>query len=250
MSSVAERKKKIIDLLAEDNTISVTDLSKITGVSTVTIRNDLNSLQEEGVIVRTHGGAAPAFHKDILTSQRTNTEQKMRIAKEAADMIQDGDRVMILGGSTPALITKYLLGKRDVHIVTNSTLALQYSRSNPTLKLTLVGGEFEPTTESLVGPLALATLSKFNVSKCFIGTDGFNHKSGFTANLLETAQVAQQMMEQADECIVVADASKDGKTGFAEMAAFDAVSLLIIDSDLSLETYELLTEKGLNVSLV
>ena len=230
MSTATERKKTILNILSEDSTTSVATMSRQLNVSAVTIRNDLNSLQEEGLIIRTHGGASPSFHKDIISSQRTNVKQKTAIAKEAAKLINDGDRIMLLGGSTPAMIVKFLLGKRDVHIVTNSTLALTYARANPSLNITLVGGEFELTSESLVGPIALNNISLFNVSKCFIGADGFSINSGATSHLIETAEVAKMMIKHSQECIVVSDATKAGKAGFAVMCQMTEVSRLITDS--------------------
>jgi len=249
MSSVTERKKKILELLSEDSTTSVTTMSKQLKVSAVTIRNDLNSLQEEGLIIRTHGGASPAFHKDIISSQRTSIKEKTAIAKEAARLIKDGDRIMLLGGSTCAMIVKFLLGKRDIHIVTNSTLALTYARSNPSLNVTLVGGEFEISSESLVGPITLHNLSQFNVQCCFIGADGFSLESGITSHLVETAEVAKMMIKHSKECIVVADSSKADKAGFAVMCPMTEIDQIITDSSIDSQLVEQLRTVGVKATI-
>lgn len=250
MSTVAERKKKILSLLSEDSTISVTQISEMLSVSTVTIRNDLNSLQEDGLIIRTHGGASPSFHKDILSSQRIQIKEKTAIAKAAAQTVNDGDRIMLLGGSTCAMIVKFLLGKRDVHIVTNSTLALTYARTNPSLNVTLVGGEFELTSESLVGPIALKNLSQFNVQKCFIGADGFTVDFGVTSHLVETAEVAKMMIKQSQECIVVSDSTKADKAGFATMSPISQVDRLITDSGVNEAVAKSFEKAGVKVTIV
>jgi len=250
MSSVAERKKKILSILSEDSTTSVTQISELLNVSTVTIRNDLNSLQEDGLIIRTHGGASPSYHKDIISSQRTQIKEKTAIAKAAAQTINDGDRIMLLGGSTCAMIVKFLLGKRDIHIVTNSTLALTYARTNPSLNVTLVGGEFELTSESLVGPIALKNLSQFNVQKCFIGADGFTVDFGVTSHLVETAEVAKMMIKQSQECIVVSDSTKADKAGFATMSPISRVDKLITDSGVSETVAKNFEQAGVAVIIV
>ena len=124
---------------------------------------------------------------------------------------------MIEAGTTTALIAKYLLGKRDVHVVTNSTLVIPYARFNPSLHLTVVGGEFRPSTESLVGPVALRDLEEFHVRIAFIGTDGFSLESGLTTHLVEGAEIVRKMQAQAKRTVLVADSSKWGKVGFARV---------------------------------
>lgn len=250
MSTVSDRKKEILAILSEDSTTSVTQISKTLNVSTVTIRNDLNSLQEDGLIIRTHGGASPSYHKDIISSQRTQVKEKTAIAKAAAQTINDGDRIMLLGGSTCAMIVKFLLGKRDVHIVTNSTLALTFARTNPSLNVTLVGGEFELTSESLVGPIALKNLSQFNVQKCFIGADGFTTDFGITSHLVETAEVAKMMIRQSQKCIVVADSTKADNAGFATMSPIAQVDQLITDSGVSKELVRNFEKAGVTLTIV
>ena len=124
IEGLSNREKQILQFLTDEPSISVQELSKRTTVSVVTIRADLKNLATRGFINRTHGGAVPAFHKSILDRQSVRSDEKNRIAKAAADMVQDGDTVMIVAGTTTALIPKYLLGRGHIHIVTDSTLLL------------------------------------------------------------------------------------------------------------------------------
>lgn len=202
-------------------------------VSPVTIRSSLNGLAEKGVIVRTWGGAAPAFHPDILERQRQRTEAKGRIAKRAASMIQEGQTVMLEAGTTTALVAKFLFGKRDIQIVTNSALVIPYARANPALWLTVVGGTFRPATESFVGPVALEQLERFHVDLAIVGTDGFSIAGGTSTHLVEGAEIVKKMAAQAEESILVADSSKYGKRGFVHVLALTAFDALITDSDLA-----------------
>ena len=247
-ATFTERREVILEMLVEDSSVGVSDLAKRLGVTVVTARADLAALEDEGILVRTHGGALPAFHPKIFARTRAEKGRKASIAKAAASEIQHGDTVIISAGTTTALIAKYLLGKRDVHIVTNNTLLLTYARMNPQLRVTLVGGEFRASEEGIVGPMAVAALDQFHVSKAFIGIDGASVKQGFTAHFLESADLVHKMAEQADEVVVVSDSSKFGKPGFARILPFDEVDTLITDHKISNEFKEILT--GADVQIV
>lgn len=246
-SSFSDRKKAILDMLTEDSSVSVSTLAKVLGVSVVTIRTDLGALEEEGFIVRTHGGAMPAFHPQILERMRQDKDRKLAIARIAAEKIQDGDTVIISAGTTTALIAKYLLGKRNIHIVTNNTLLLTYARTNPQLRVTLVGGEFRPSEEGLVGPLAIQSLDQVFVSKAFIGVDGASVKHGLTAHLVESADLVRKMAQQAKQVYAICDSGKFGKPGFARILPFDGVDGLITDAGLSTEFENDLREAGVSI---
>ena len=246
-ATFAERKEVILEALAEDSSVSVSDLAKRLGVSVVTTRTDLASLEEEGILVRTHGGAMPAFHPQILERMRQDKDRKAAIAKTAAKKIQDDETVIISAGTTTALIAKYLLGRRNVHIVTNNTLLLTYARTNPQLRVTLVGGEFRPSEEGLVGPLAIQSLDQVFVSKAFIGVDGVSVKQGFTAHLVESADLVRKMAQQARQVYAICDSSKFGKSGFARILPLDGVDGLITDDKLSAEFESDLREAGVKI---
>ncbi len=246
-TTFSERKELILEALAEDSSVSVADLAKQMGVSVVTVRTDLASLEEEGVLVRTHGGAMPAFHPQILARMRQDKDRKAAIAKAAAEKIQDGETIIISAGTTTALIAKYLLGRRNVHIVTNNTLLLTYARMNPQLRVTLVGGEFRSSEEGIVGPMALQALDTFHVSKAFIGIDGASVKQGFTANSVESADLVRKMAEQADRVFAISDSSKFGKPGFARILPFNGVDALVTDNGLKKEFEDKLTEAGIRI---
>ena len=245
--NVSERREMILEVLAEDSSVSVTNLAKRLGVTVVTARADLAVLEEEGYLVRTHGGAMPAYHPKILERIRRDKDRKSAIAKMAASEIHNGDTVMISAGTTTALIAKYLLGKRDIHIVTNNTLLLTYARTNPQLRVTIVGGEFREAEEGIIGPLALESLDQFHVAKAFIGIDGASVKQGFTAHFVETADLGRKMAEQADEVVVISDSGKFGKPGFARILPFDGVNTLVTDGDLSDEFERELQSAGVRV---
>lgn len=246
---LSQRQKDLLALLTEDADRSVSEMSKSLGVSSVTLRNDLSSLAGRGLIVRTHGGAFPAFRPSILERQRRRVEAKERIARAAATLVEHGDRIMICAGTTASLMAKFLLGKSDVRAVTNSTLVLPYARINPALRLTLVGGEFRPEDEAVVGPNALRDLEQFHVAKAFLGADGFSLASGITADAVELAAVVRKMTEQAQQTILLADSSKFGRAGFAHIMALPNISLVITDDGLREEDRKVLRDGNVKVMI-
>jgi DeoR family galactitol utilization operon repressor len=250
VEGLSAREKQIIQFLTEEPAVTGQELGRRLGVSVVTIRTDLKGLAARGIITRTHGGALPAFHKSILDRQAVRNDEKSRIAKAAADLIQDGDTVMILAGTTTAQIPKYLLGKGNIHIVTDSTLLLPHIRSNPALSLTVVGGEFRPSTESFGGPMAIEAIERFNVKLAFLGTDGFSLERGLSTHLVEGAEMVKAMAAHADRSVLLADSSKYGRSGFVTIMPLRAVDTLISDTDFNQATADLLREQGLEVLLV
>jgi DeoR family galactitol utilization operon repressor len=250
MSNAREIDRRILDLLSEDGSASVSTLGKVLGVSTVTVRNHLNSLSEKGLIIRSHGSASAAFHPDITARQNCRQAEKHAIAKAAAALVEDGERIMIEAGTTTMLIASYLRGKRDIQIVSNSTLVIPSARNNPAIHLTVVGGEFRPHTESLVGPIALRELEQFNVSLAFIGTDGFTLENGLTTHLVEGAEVVKRMALQAARTVLTADSSKYGKTGFVRVLPLSDVDILVTDKGLDSSVSEELRATGVEVITV
>ena len=244
---LSDREKEILNMLTEDYNLSVTKISEILKVSAVTIRSDLSSMEEKGVILRTRGGALPAFHPDILASQKKNTEEKNRIAKAAAEIVEEGDAIMIEDGTTTSLLMKYLMGIRNIHVVSNSTLAFPYARANPTIHLTIVGGEFKPSSESLVGPVALKHLERYHVKYAFVGTGGFSLKNGMTTDIEESAEIIKTMKQQADKTILMADSTKYGQAGFVRILPLTSIDMIITDTGMDRLIVDEIREAGIEV---
>ena len=245
-----ERERVILDRLSADGSVTVTNLARDLELSEVTIRGDLKVLEEKGWINRTRGGAAAALHRDILERQRVFPERKNAIARAAADLVRDGDVIMIEAGTTTALIARYLAGKRDVHIVTNSTLVFSYARMNPSLQITMTGGEFRRATESLVGPIALDTIARLNVRLAFVGTDGFTLERGMTTHLMEGAEIVKAMKAHAQTTVLTADSSKYGRIGFSNVLPLSTMDLILTDGDLDDQAEAELRESGITIERV
>ena len=220
-----ERESAILAKLADDGRLSVSGLANDFGVSEVTIRGHLRTLEQQGMLVRTRGGARPITLQGILQRQQVNVEAKEKIAQAAA-----------------ALIARHLTGRRGVQIVTNSTLVFNNARANPALNIILAGGVFRPESESLVGPLAERAIADFNTRIAFLGTDGFSPERGLTTRFVEGAQVATTMRKRAEQTWLVADSSKFGQAGFVSFLPLDAITGIITDSGLPDNAVEALKE--------
>lgn len=244
---LSEREHTILNRLMVQGAVSVAHLSSELEVSEVTIRSDLSSLEERGLLSRTHGGALPSIHPHIFQRQNMNIEEKHRIAKAAADLVGDGDAIMIEAGTTTSLLPRYLAGKRDILIITNSVPAFESAKSNPALRITLVGGEFRDSTDSFVGRITLDTIRRFNVRCAFVGTDGFSLKSGITTHLIEGGDVISVMREQAENLVLLADSSKYGKTGVVTILPLSQINTLITDTSLPDAAKEELTQIPLHI---
>jgi DeoR family galactitol utilization operon repressor len=250
LAQMSEREKHILEMLSEEADISIQQLSDELGVSQVTIRSDLSSLESKGVILRLRGGALPAFHPDILEHQKNNPAIKKRIAQAAAELVSDGDTIMVNDGTTTSMIPRYLLGKRDIRLVTNSTLVLPYARVNPSLHTMLIGGEFKASTEAIVGSQALAQLETFHVRYVFIGTGGFSVEKGLTTHLQEGAEIAKKMAGLGDKIVLTADSSKYGRKGFVNFLPLEKVDIVITDKGISAAARQAMAEIGLELILV
>ncbi len=246
----SERESLILARLAREGSLTVASLSRQLGVSEVTIRADLRTLEDQGLLARTHGGAEATGYRNVLERQLQHSAEKERVAAAAAGLVRDNDVIMIEAGTTCAEIVAHLGGLRGVRILTNSTLVLRHARLYPSLTVVLTGGTFNRASESLVGPGALAALEAFNVRLAFFGTDGFSAGLGLTTAFAEGAEVIRAMRARANESWLVADSSKYGKAGFVSVMDLADLTGVITDSALSPESQAELSNSGLDVRFV
>ena len=245
-----ERQLSILDKVANANCINVKELAEELNVSQVTIRTDLKQLEKNGMLERFHGGAKTVSDDDIMKRMSFNYDIKVKIAEEAARQIRDGETVMIESGSTNALLAKALTKKKDITIITNSAFIARYVRSATNLKVTLIGGDYQPESEVMVGPLARLCLSQFNVDKLFVGVDGFSEAAGFTCLNLMRAEVVRAMAERAQHIYILTDSSKFSTIGVATQFMGSEVDVVITDSDLPKASAEFLETCDVDIHIV
>ncbi|AEG61352.1 DeoR/GlpR family DNA-binding transcription regulator [Desulforamulus ruminis] len=248
-----DRQTKIIQLLKQNNSVRVSELKALFNVSEMTIRRDLEKLEQHGVIIRSHGGAAlnPLNNVDVAFQNRTqrHVEEKEAIAREAAALVQDGDSIVLDAGTTTTPMVKYLRNKKDLVVLTNSLTVANEMAQIPGVTLVLTGGNLREITLSLVGTLAEENLRRFYVDKAFIGTSGLCLVQGLTNQNMYESEVKRAMISIARETIVLADHSKFHRVSFSSFSPLQAVHKIITDTGAPMDTVKQIRELGIEVLL-
>ncbi len=237
MKSTPERRDEITRLVAENGRVTVKELTQMYNVSAVTIRNDLNFLQEKGLLHRAYGGAlrwdTVSFDTAIKEKEKLHSEEKQKIGKAASKLINDGDSIIIDSGTTTMEIAKNIHGKKDLTVMTNAINIATDLAGISGITLMLTGGTLRETSFSLVGPQAEEILQEFYFDKVFLGVDGFDMEYGLTTpNFLE-AQLNRLMVKRSRETIVVLDSSKFGRRSLSLIVKPNDIDIVITDSNVS-----------------
>jgi DeoR/GlpR family transcriptional regulator of sugar metabolism len=233
---MTERCCKILDVLAKQHRIEVSALSTMLEVSQVTVRKDLDVLESRGLIRREHGFATLDNVDDVGKRLAFHYGIKRRIAQAAAQMVEEGETVMIESGSCCALLAEELATKkRDVTIVTNSVFIANHIRYAPFGKLILLGGYYQSDSQVLVGSITRKCAEIFFSSKLFIGVDGFNEKLGFTGKDHHRAQTVQTLAEQVSQIIVLTESVKFNNHGVVGLVDSGEVNAVFTDDGIPKE---------------
>ena len=245
-----ERKQKIEQLIKQKTSVQVNGLATQFNVSESTIRRDLQEMETNGLLIRTHGGAMEVSTLDYEMSfkekETENISDKQKIGEIAAAMIQDGDTIILDSGTTTLEIAKRIKAK-SVTVITNSIdIALEISNKE-NIELIVAGGSLRHTTRAMIGPLAENVFKNFRVDKAFIGVNGISIKAGFTtANYLE-ARLKKTIIEVAGKAIIVADKSKFNKVCFSIIGELKEVSSIITSKNLDKEILNKFIELGADI---
>ncbi|WP_166238651.1 DeoR/GlpR family DNA-binding transcription regulator [Paenibacillus turpanensis] len=231
----AERWHKIVEIVNERGSIRVTELSELCGVTEETIRRDLDRLEAEGKLMRSHGGAVclkdnqPELSYTIR--EATNLTEKQRIAREAARLVEPNDRI-ILDASSTAWCMAAILPDIPLTVLTNSIrVALELS-SKEKIQVISTGGIVSSRSLSFVGPLAERSLQQYHVDKAFISCRGIHPERGISDSNELQGRIKQQMIAIADRVILLADFSKFGVQAFAQVADWEQIDTVVTDEQM------------------
>jgi DeoR family transcriptional regulator, aga operon transcriptional repressor len=249
-----ERRQKILSQLVRDGRVLVNSLSRTFGVSQITIRKDLDSLHDRGLLQRSHGGALPTATGALLDpslqdKKKLHAPEKERIAAAAVKLVQDGCCVMLDSGTTTAAIAQHLKKLQSLTIITNAiNIAAELTGTN--FEVILTGGTLRKNSFSLVGPIAEDVLQEVHADILFLGVDGFDLEAGLTTpNLLE-ARVNRAMVGSAKKVVAVCDSTKFSRRSLSRIAPISAVHHLITDTGLPQSVAEELRSRNIDVTLV
>ena len=246
-----ERHKRILEAITEAGRAEVKALSEALNVSQVTVRKDLIALEEMGLVRRAHGFATIGSVDDVAARLAYQYDLKKRIAQAAAECVAPGETVLIESGSCCALLAEILASSdREVTIVTNSAFIAGYVRGAPRAKVVLLGGDYQPKSQVMVGPLTRQAAQSFFVDKLFLGTDGFAPEYGFTGGDMMRTEAVRAMRAQARQAIILTDSSKFSRQGVVALMAFPDVSKVYTDAGIPEGARGILTERGVEVTIV
>lgn len=243
------RANQILELLTEENRMEVSLLAEKLNVSQVTVRKDLDALENRGIIKREHGFAVLRSMDDINGRIAYHYDTKHRIAKKASELIHDGDTIMIESGSCCALLADVLTAqKKDLTIITNSAFISNYIRGKSDFQIILLGGIYQQDSQVLVGPMIRECAENFCVDLFFIGTDGYSTRTGFTNRDQMRAQAVRDMALRAEQVIVLTESVKFSKHGVVPLNLKNQIKTVITDNQI---TDSVIAElKSLNIEVL
>lgn len=230
-SIVERRRDKILQILSENNTTKVKALAGELNTSALTIRRDLEALEEAGKLHRFHGGASLP-KKDAETNIFSSglTLHKHAIARRAATFVEDGDTIFINTSST-ALAMLFYVKAKHVTVITNNVKAVSYDKPRDMI-LILTGGELRIPKEAMVGDFALNNLNRVTASKCFLGCNGITVEEGVTTAVLQEATINGIMLTRAVGArYILADKTKIGRQLSFVYGALSDITCLITDTE-------------------
>jgi DeoR family transcriptional regulator of aga operon len=247
-----ERHRGILDRLSESGTVEVDDLVGRLGVSPATIRRDLETLHEQRLLDRTHGGAVAInglYELPLRYRGSLHRDEKQRIARAAAARIPDGATIALTGGTTTTEIGRMLVDREGLTVVTNAINIAAELAIRPNIRMIVSGGVARAASYELVGPLADDTLSQLHVEHAFVGVDGITGSTGITTHREVEARTNRMTVERAAKVTVVADASKIGTTALARICDLGQITTLITSEGADPEQLREIEAAGVEVEV-
>jgi len=247
------RRRNLLDLVDQQGQVTVADMVKRFAISAVTVRSDLDALASLGAVVRSHGGAVRRLEATqdypLRTKETLHREEKVRIGRAAAELVQSGETIILDSGTTTAEIARHLkrMKTQPLTVITNALNIAMELADLPGVSLIMIGGLLRPVSCSFVGPQAEAMMNEFHANRLFLAVDGFDLESGpSTPDVLE-AQLNNVMIRSAREVNVVTDFSKLGRRSVSRIGPYDRIRRLITDNRAPQEFTEGLRKRSIEV---
>lgn len=250
--TIFERRQTILRLLKEQPGIKVTQLAELLDSSEGTIRNDLTALENERKLQRVRGGAVVIERPELIIGEAArvvNASTKQRIARWAAEMVEDGDAILMDASTTVGFMVPFLADRRRLTILTNGLETARLLANNPNHKVILVGGVVSASGNATTSLMGTAMLHDLYIRLAFVSALGFSVEAGLTERSLEEAQLKQAMLASVQRTVALVDSSKLGKTGFAPFATIEQVDTLLTDSDVSPHFVQQLGKVQVNLTI-
>lgn len=249
----AQRREKIQEYLAIHQIARTADLCNLLETSEATVRRDLEWMEQKGTLERTHGGAILSqrmiFEQEYQQRAQHHPEEKKRIGELAASLIEAGDIVFINSGTTATQVLQHIPSNSQITVFTNNVNAA-LELGEPGFHYYMIGGEFQPRSNSLAGRFAIDNLKQIYANKVILGVDGISLKHGCTVPSNSEAEVVRQMIERTKgQVIIVADHSKWGVVSNFQIASIDEIDKLVTDDSLDSSAIESLASHDVSCLL-
>lgn len=254
-NTTIQRRKMILQMLAEKGEVYVLELSELFKVSAVTIRNDLEQLEQKNMLLRARGGAIRlesnvGVDQHLSEKTRLNYQKKARIGKKAASLILGNDTIIVDSGTTTAELVKNLPADKELTVITNAINIANHLLSKPNVNIIMLGGYLRKNSFSLIGPLAESSMKNFYVDKVFLGVDGFDTRVGIYTPNIEEAHLNQMMINNSREVILLADSTKFKRKSLTFICALDRIDTVITDDGIAPEDRKRMEDSGVKVIVV
>lgn len=246
-----QRYTKLIEIVSKYGKIEVNELAKFLGTSQVTIRKDLDYLSDKGILRRERGYALLKSKDDINYRMAFHYETKQKIARAAADLVEDGETIIVESGSTCAMFVEQLLfARRGITVITNSAYIANFIKDNSDVEIILLGGNYQKHTQAMVGPMTKECVKNFHVDKIFVGTDGFSKEAGFTGVDLIRSDTVRALAASANHTYILTESAKLSHASPVPFLGVEDVDQLITDDKIPQEIKSFLESKQVIVKLV
>ena len=245
------RDLQILEILSTHQRLKVNSLAEMLDVSQVTVRKDLDGLEEAGFIRRVHGHATLEGTDELKRCMVNNYSTKRRIAIAAAQNVKENETVMLESCPCCAFLAEELVTtKKNITIVTNSVFIADYIRDKPNVKIILLGGYYQPVSQITVGSITVKCAETFFLDKFFIGADGFMPDFGFSGREHMRAVTAIELAELAKETFVLLEAAKFHNHGVLHLLRFDKIAGVYTDEGIPEEAEAILLENKVQLRKV
>ena len=247
----AERLSALLEALTSQRSVDVTAMAAEFGVSSATVRRDLRTLHEQGLLVRTHGGAVPSdldLELPVRYRSSRRRSEKHHIALAAASLVPDGAVVGLTGGTTTTELARALSDRNGITVVTNALNIASELVLRSSIRLVVIGGSARHASYELVGPSAESMLARYHLDLAFIGTDGVTLAAGCTTHDEMEAQTDRAFLDRSKRVVVVADSSKLGRSAFAHICDLSEIDDLITDEEADPELLNEIADAGVRVT--
>ncbi len=233
-----QRKRLILEIVQKTSIVDVDALSKELDVSTMTIRRDLNELNQKGLLQRTHGGAIKLDNLDLILSNfdlKLNDDKlnKIEICEKAVNFIQDGDIIYIDCGTTIFHLSKLLGRFKDLRVITNSLPVVLELLNFPNIKISIIGGEVDSNRKATYGKKSVENINEYHATKAFIGADGVSIAGGISSYDERESAITKNMALNADKVFLLCDSSKIEKNSFFKFLPASILNYLITDTKIN-----------------